>query len=142
MHKKLNKKITEYLFVYGTLRRRFSTKMSDLLSRRCEYIADACMQGKLYEIAGYPGAIISGDAKDKVYGELYKIMDSSELLPVLDEHEECTDRFPEPHEYIRVKLPVNPVGGDVVTAWVYIYNRDVSNLLPVTSGHYTDSSND
>ena len=114
--------------------------MTGLLNHFCEYIAEACMQGKLFEIAGYPGAIVSDNTKDKVYGELYKIVNSGELLPRLDEYEECTQRYPEPHEYIRKKLPVISVAGYEFAAWVYIFNRDVTNLKPIESGNYSDSS--
>lgn len=131
----------EYIFVYGTLRKESATNMYYVLARHCEYFSDGYMQGKLYEVDGYPGAIESDDIKDKVYGELYKIVSSGEVLPQLDEYEECTDKFPEPHEYIRKKLPIRLAGGDEVTAWVYVFNHDVSNLIHIETGDYASHIN-
>ncbi len=131
----------EFIFVYGTLRRETATSMHDVLARHCGYFADGCMQGKLYEVDGYPGAIESDNPKDKVYGEIYRIISSDLVLPQLDEYEECTDKFPEPHEYIRKKLPITLSGGGSVTAWVYVFNQDVSNLMQIGSGDYLNYFN-
>lgn len=126
----------EYIFVYGTLRKETATNMHYILASYCEYLADGYMQGRLYELDKYPGAVESKDSKDRVYGELYKIVSGNEILHRLDEYEGCTNRFPEPHEYIRKRLPVTLAGGDTVVAWVYVYNRDVSNRVQIKSGDY------
>jgi gamma-glutamylcyclotransferase (GGCT)/AIG2-like uncharacterized protein YtfP len=70
----------EFIFVYGTLRKGAVTAMSHVLARHGEYFADGYLQGKLYEINGYPGAIESDNAEDKVYGELYRIIDCDFVL--------------------------------------------------------------
>lgn len=93
------------------------------------------MQGKLYEVNGYPGAIESDQPDDKVHGELYKIVNSL-VLHQLDDYEECTDRHPIPHEYIRKKLSISVTGNGDISAWVYVFNHDVSNLLRIESGDY------
>jgi gamma-glutamylcyclotransferase (GGCT)/AIG2-like uncharacterized protein YtfP len=126
----------EFIFVYGTLRRETATNMHNALSRHCEYSSEGHMQGKLYEVDRYPGAVESDNPKDKVYGEIYRIINSDLVLPKLDEYEECTDKFPEPHEYIRKKLPITLSGSGSVTAWVYVFNHDVSNLIRIDSGDY------
>ncbi len=126
----------EFIFVYGTLRKETATDMSRLLARHCEYISAGHMRGKLYEVNGYPGAVESGNGNDKICGELHKIGDSGLVLPLLDEYEECTDRYPEPHEYVRKKLTVSLPGAGSIAAWVYVFNRDVSNLLQIESGDY------
>ncbi len=126
----------EFIFVYGTLRQKSVTSMSRMLARHCEYVSDAYMQGKLYEVKGYPGAIESDHPNDKVYGELYKIPGSGLVLAELDEYEECTDQHPQPHEYIRKKRPISLFGGGSVTAWVYVFNHDVSQLMKIESGDY------
>lgn len=131
----------EYIFVYGTLRKKSATKIHYLLARHCEYCSEGYMRGKLYEVGGYPGAIESDGIGDKVHGELYTIVSSGEVLPQLDEYEACTDKFPEPHEFIRKKLPVNLAGGDEVTAWVYVFNHDVSSLPHIESGDYASYIN-
>jgi gamma-glutamylcyclotransferase (GGCT)/AIG2-like uncharacterized protein YtfP len=71
-----------------------------------------------------------------VYGELYLMLDSSLVLPELDVYEECTQQFPHPHEYCRKKREITLVDGSRINAWVYIFNRDVNNLIVIQSGDY------
>lgn len=131
----------EYIFVYGTLRKQSATDMHSVLARHCEYLADGYMQGQLYEIGSYPGAIESKYSKDKVYGEIYKITSGSKILLRLDEYEGCGNRFPEPHEYIRKILPIRLTNVDEVMAWVYVFNKDVSSLAQIESGDYAKHIN-
>jgi len=127
---------TEFIFVYGTLRKQMASSKHHLLAKHCEYFSEGVMQGALYEVCGYPGAIESSDANDKVFGELYKMLDQQSLLERLDEYEECSGSFPMPHEYSRKLLSVELTGGGSVVAWVYLYNHDVSNLRQIISGDY------
>jgi len=126
----------EFIFVYGTLRKQMASDMHHVLARYCDYFSDGVMCGKLYEVCGYPGAIESGDANDKVSGELYKMHDPKLVLARLDDYEECSDRFPMPHEYSRKRLSIELGCGDSVVAWVYLYNHDVSKLQQIFSGDY------
>ena len=129
---------SEFIFVYGTLRKHSANPMHQVLAQNCEYLSDACMQGKLYEVRGYPGVIESANENDKVIGEVYKVNknDSERVLSVLDTYEGCTAAFPAPHEYIRQKLPVSLAAGGTVSAWVYLFNHDVTNLQQLESGDY------
>ena len=111
--------------------------MHHLIASYCEYFSDGAMQGILYEVCGYPGAIESSDANNKVYGELYKILDRR-VLARLDEYEECSEWFPMPQEYVRKPLSIDLLGGGLVVAWVYLYNYDVSRLQRIKSGDYLD----
>ncbi|MBU3915997.1 gamma-glutamylcyclotransferase [bacterium] len=126
----------EFIFVYGTLRREFSTNTRQILVRHCEYFSDGHLRGKLYEVDGYPGVIESDNTEDKVFGELYKIIRGDQVLPQLDDYEQCAAKFPQPHEYLRKKLPISVADGGEVTAWVYVFNHDVSNLIQIESGDY------
>lgn len=112
--------------------------MYHVLASHCEYFSDGTMHGTLYEVCGYPGVIESSDANDKVFGELYKMLDRKQVLAQLDEYEECSDRFPRPHEYMRKQLSIELIGGGSIVAWVYLYNHDVSKLQQIISGDYLD----
>ena len=90
----------------------------------------------MLKVFGYPGAIQSNSANDKVFGELYHLLDRDRVLARLDEYEECSGRFPKPHEYIRGLVSIELSGGEAVLAWVYLYNRDVSKLQQIQSGDY------
>jgi gamma-glutamylcyclotransferase (GGCT)/AIG2-like uncharacterized protein YtfP len=126
----------EFIFVYGTLRKETATSMYHVLARYCEYFSDGLMQGKLYEVDGYPGAIESDNPNDVVQGEIYRIIYREKVLSKLDEYEECTDSFPQPHEYVRRKLLISLSGGGSISAWVYVFNRDVTGLFQIKNGDY------
>ena len=128
----------EFIFVYGTLRRQSASNMHPVLARYCEYCSDGIIHGKLFEVRDYPGAIESSNADDKVFGELYKMLDRKQVLALLDDYEECSDSFPLPHEYSRKRLPIALPDGDSVVAWVYLYNHDASKLQQIVSGDYLD----
>jgi gamma-glutamylcyclotransferase (GGCT)/AIG2-like uncharacterized protein YtfP len=125
----------EYLFVYGSLRRT-AAGVHQYLAPHAEYVAEGWMQGRLYEINGYPGAIETADANERVFGELYRAPVMPALLARLDAYEECDATFPQPHEYKRKVLLVQLCDGGCVMAWVYVFNRSVAGLRHVSSGDY------
>jgi gamma-glutamylcyclotransferase (GGCT)/AIG2-like uncharacterized protein YtfP len=127
----------EFLFVYGSLRKAVVRgAMKNILIKHCEYISDGMLQGKLYDIAGYPGAIQSENTNDKVYGEVYRIVRKHPLLIRLDEFEGCTEKFPRPHEYTRKKLLISLLTGNDLSAWVYIFNQSIVHRRHIESGDY------
>jgi gamma-glutamylcyclotransferase (GGCT)/AIG2-like uncharacterized protein YtfP len=127
----------EFLFVYGSLRKLRSENMNHILFRDCEYFKNGFIQGILYEIICYPGAVESEQPNDKVYGELYRILNSENLFPILDEYEECSAKYCQPHEYIRKKVSVKLLDGGSLVAWVYIFNHSTLNRLKIESGDYS-----
>lgn len=126
----------DYLFVYGTLRQGAGSPWHATLSRSAEYVSPASMQGELYEVDGYPGAIQADQGAGRVVGELYRIRNSENLLVLLDEYEECSANFPQPHEYVRMRVGISLPNSGTVVAWVYLYNRDVAGLERIESGDY------
>ncbi|MES2623657.1 MAG: gamma-glutamylcyclotransferase family protein [Pseudomonadota bacterium] len=126
-----------HIFVYGTLRRAASSVIHHEWLDGCVYVANGWMRGRLYEISHYPGAVESQDLRDKVVGEVYKL-DTQEALDRLDQYEECSASFPEPHEYSRKIVEVTIGGDESVLAWAYIFNREVVNLQQIKSGDYLE----
>lgn len=72
----------------------------------------------------------------RVQGDLYRLADGGGLLTRLDDYEECSARFPPPHEYARQVVAVTRDDGGVVMAWSYLYARDVAGLVSIPSGDY------
>ena len=126
----------DYLFVYGTLRRDSESEMYHLLARYGDFVGDATYQGKLYMVDYYPGVVPSDDPKDVVHGEAYKLTCSDIVPSRLDDYEECGSVFPEPNEYIRRNEMVKLNSGEVITAWVYIFNRSTEGLQLIQSGDF------
>jgi gamma-glutamylcyclotransferase (GGCT)/AIG2-like uncharacterized protein YtfP len=127
--------ITDHLFVYGTLMRGFDHPMAKLLSRSAEFCGEACCQGRLYLVKHYPGLVLSDDASDVVFGELFRLRTPDTSFATLDEYEGCGPGVASP-QYIRQVLPVAREDGTVSQAWTYVYNRPVAKLKRITSGRF------
>ncbi|WP_417541875.1 gamma-glutamylcyclotransferase family protein [Methylophaga thalassica] len=127
-----------YLFVYGTLMKDTNHSMARLLTKHSEFICRASMQGQLYLIDYYPGAILSESKDDIVYGELYKLSNASWVLSQLDDYEECSSSFPKPHEYQRQLITIQPHAADVSLslAWAYLYQYPLNNKPRIKNGQF------
>ncbi len=120
---------TDYIFVYGTLRRNVKNSNYKLIAKYTQFIGFGFVYGKLYNISWYPGAVLEKRGKNRVYGEIYRIKNPfyKKLLKILDNYEECSPKFPKPHEYKRVKADAF-LNRRKIKVWVYEYNFDVSGL--------------
>lgn len=96
--------MSDYLFVYGTLRRSHGGPMHALLASRARFVAEAYIQGQLYDIGSNPGLTESSIPGDLVAGELYDLQNDVDLLERLDDYEQCSTKYPEPWEYQRKTL--------------------------------------
>src|SRR5665811_7168 len=87
---------SDRLFVYGTLMRGFDHPMATLLRQAADFIGEARCRGRLYRIKHYPGLVLSDDADDVVFGEVYRLRQPKELLREFDMYEACGEGFAEP----------------------------------------------
>lgn len=126
----------EFIFVYGTLRKDATLNKHYMLEPHCSYYSEATMQAKLYDVDGYPGAILSDNPTDIVYGDVYKITNSAFMFSQLDHYESCSDNYPKPQEYRREKLNISLSNGRKISAWVYLFNHNILNLKQIVSGDY------
>lgn len=137
----MDNKNSEYIFVYGTLRRKSEHSMYHLLARYADFVDEGYIFGKLYEINNYPGAKISNSTNYKVYGEVYKLKEPIYVLSKLDDYEECSNKYPKPHEYNRILVDVFLNNGKNIKAWIYEYNYSTKDLEFIESGDYIDYLN-
>lgn len=124
--------VTDLLFVYGTLQREGAAHY--LLAGKVTLLGVAWMQGLLFEVDRYPGAVLLSDSGHRVRGELYRMHDGKALLARLDVYEETGPQHPVPHEYRRMPVTVTDAGGLSSTAWTYLYNRLTDALVPIKNG--------
>ena len=129
---------SDRLFVYGTLMRGFDHPMAALLSRSADFIGEARCRGRLYRVKHYPGLVLSEEADDVVFGEVYRLRQRAELLREFDMYEACGEGFAEPTEYVRQMLPVTLEDGAVGEAWTYVYNWPVAHLPRIASGRFLE----
>ena len=128
----------DLLFVYGTLMRGYDHPMAKLLSAHADFVGEARCRGRLYRIKHYPGLVLSDDAGDIVFGELFRLRQPAELLREFDMYEACGEEFPQPTEYVRDMLRVTLDGGAASEAWTYLYNWPVTGLPRIASGRFLE----
>ena len=133
-----NPMTSDLLFVYGTLMRGFDNPMAQLLSRSADFVGEARCRGRLYRVTHYPGLVLSDDADDVVFGELFRLRQPTELLREFDMYEACGEGFAEPTEYLRQMLAVTADDGAVSEAWTYVYNWPVDRLPRIASGRFLE----
>ena len=127
---------SEYLFVYGTLRRGSGHPMQALLSRRTRWLGPAVLRGSLFRVGAYPAIVASLRPRERVRGDVYVLDASARLLARLDAYEGCDAAARPPQEYRRERLPVRLLGGRRLEAWVYLYNRPLRGLRRLRSGDF------
>jgi gamma-glutamylcyclotransferase (GGCT)/AIG2-like uncharacterized protein YtfP len=130
---------SDLLFVYGTLMRGYEHPMARLLSANADFLGEASCCGRLYKVKHYPGLVLSNDAADVVFGELYRLRAVDDLLREFDMYEACGEGFAEPTQYVRGMLKVALADGTVSEAWTYIYNWPVAGLSRIESGRFLAS---
>jgi len=109
-----------------------------MLSRNADFLGYARCRGRLYLVKHYPGLVLSDDAADTVYGEVYRLHQPEALLREFDMYEACGEGFAEPTQYVRQMLPVTLEQGETVDAWTYIYNWPVAHLTRIASGRFME----
>lgn len=138
------------LFVYGTLLAEARHRMGDLLRAHGHAVGPGHIQARLYLITEedaegvntYPGAVPSAFAKDRVHGLLYAVDAPEKVLPVFDDFEACTPRWPEPYEFLRRPVDVVVPDGAPVRAESYLYTWDTSRATLIPSGRFAQPAPD
>lgn len=126
----------ERLFVYGTLKRESSLPLAQELNRRATFEGEARFNGRLYLVSHFPAAIPSDRPDEWVHGELFLVRDPS-FLVTLDRYEECGPEDAQPTEFRRLTQTVVNNRGESLKAWMYIYNRSVTDLRRIASGQFS-----
>jgi gamma-glutamylcyclotransferase (GGCT)/AIG2-like uncharacterized protein YtfP len=126
----------DHLFVYGTLMRGFDHPMAQLLSRAADFIGEARCLGRLYLVKHYPGLVLSDDVDDVVFGELFQLRRTAEVLREFDIYEACGEGFAQPTEYVRQIIEITLGNGEAREAWTYLYNWPVDRLRRIASGRF------
>ena len=128
--------MTDYLFVYGTLRARSGHPMARWLAAQARRIGAATVSGALYDLGSYPG-LVPDEAAD-VHGDVFELAEPHRLLPRLDAYEGFDPEALEASLFRREPRPVRLDDARRLTAWVYLYNRPIRGARPIPSGDYFD----
>lgn len=104
---------SQFLFVYGTLRKLARHPAHQVLVERAKLIGAGWFPGRLYDLGHFPGVIPSQQKTDRVGGELYALGDERRVFQFLDKYEGGLFR--------RETRPVYSDDGKKLLAWIYLY---------------------
>jgi len=128
--------MNSYLFVYGSLMSTARHRMGARLHREARRVGAATVQGRLYRVSWYPGAVDSTDPTQRVHGEVWALDDPKRALAWLDAYEGIAPGRGESGEYRRLERPVRLATGAEMPAWVYLYQKDVRGLPMISDGRW------
>ncbi len=126
-----------HLFVYGSLMSTAGHRMGAQLRAEARLIGPATIQGRLYRVSWYPGAVDSADPEHRVHGEVYALGNPGQALAWLDAYEGVVAGSDEPSAYRRLERPARLATGEEIAAWVYLYQKDVAGFRLVPDGRWT-----
>jgi gamma-glutamylcyclotransferase (GGCT)/AIG2-like uncharacterized protein YtfP len=126
----------EYLFVYGTLRPGMAPRKLSHLMEKMGHVGRASTPGRLYDLEGYPGAVIDPDCDTQIKGEVFQLPDDGETLAALDAYEGFDARYPESSLFVRSKCGVALDDDSKLECWIYVYNWQVTPETLIRSGDY------
>ena len=116
---------TDFLFVYGTLRRGFALH-HHLMRMGAEFVATGEVQAELYDLGKFPGARKSTKPGRALAGEVYRLRQAGKALKVLDRVEGISPRTPEESLFQRATTDVVLPNGGRRVAWIYWLNERAS----------------
>jgi gamma-glutamylcyclotransferase (GGCT)/AIG2-like uncharacterized protein YtfP len=130
-----------HLFVYGTLKSAASGALGHAhrarLTRESRSLGAATMAGAaLYDLGRYPGLVETGRDNDIVHGEVLLLLNPKGTFAWLDPYEDISPNDPENSAYSRLERPIGLAHGKAVSAWVYVFLRDVANRRLVSGGRW------
>jgi len=129
--------VTHHLFVYGTLSPRHAPPEIAATVRRLRPVGAASVRGRLYDLGKYPGAILSKSSRSVIRGEVFELPSDAQTLSSLDNYEGFEPGKPSSSLFVRRASSVVMDDGTRLRCWVYVYNGDTRQALPVRSGRYT-----
>lgn len=127
-----------YLFVYGTLLHSLKNQMADFVKQHSKPFSEGYFIGELYDLGEYPGAVLSENKNDKVWGQVFLLDSTSTVFSQLDEYEGISTRFSQPHLFVRKQVNVTTINDDTVNCWVYLYNLALASHVKIASGNYME----
>ena len=127
------------LFVYGSLRSGFHHPAYAYISDNFTLVGPAKIKGRLYDLGEYPAAISVSD-ESFIVGELYELKENLDFYWVIEQIDDYEGLNVEQDEIALFKREEVEVylANRTTKAWVYWYNKDVSDRPFIPSGDILD----
>jgi len=127
--------MSNYLFVYGTLRRRSRHPMARRLAEAARHVGAGKIAGRLYDLGRFPGLKEPLTTDDWVQGDVYDLGALAEqTLQEMDAYENAES--PPPTPYDRQLTTAFLADGQRLSAWIYWYRGEVTEARFIVSGSY------
>lgn len=133
-HQKMEQPVYQ-LFVYGSLLSGFHHPAYAYISRYFTLIGKATVQGKLYDLGEYPGAVPC-DESCFITGELYQVNNNDEFswaIKQLDDYEGMLVERGEIPLFRREPVAIL-LDEQSTIAWIYWYNHEVTGKTLIETG--------
>ena len=121
---------SEFLFVYGTLRRDYGLSLMREVADEMEFVATGQVLGQLYDLGDYPGAVKLDQALTVIKGDVFQLKDSTTVFRLLDQYEG--------EEYRREKVVVDLDTGGQKEAWIYWFTGPAEEGKRIRVADYLD----
>ena len=128
--------VTDLVFFYGTLMAGFDRRRRAGIDGKLTYVGRGSITAALFDLGIYPAAVPSPDGR--VWGEVYAMADSAEVLAALDDIEGYRSDDPDRSLYSREQTEVTLPDGTRARAWVYFYNAPLGRAPRIPSGDYLE----
>jgi gamma-glutamylcyclotransferase (GGCT)/AIG2-like uncharacterized protein YtfP len=115
--------MSEYLFVYGTLRPGQAPEEIAPTVARLRAVGKGFVYGTLDDLGAYPGAILDPTSAEKVFGSVFELPNDPSVLQQLDAYEEFDSAALEESLFLRTQCVVELESGGTLQCWIYVYNR-------------------
>ena len=127
--------LREFIFFYGTLRKGYPHNPHKSLIDSLQFVNFGTIEGDLYDIGSYPGAI-KRKGKGKIVGDVFLLDNPEEVLNLLDKYEGYSSHKVNESEFMRTRCRVSLNSGENLNAWVYLYNLETGDKSRIKSGDY------
>jgi gamma-glutamylcyclotransferase (GGCT)/AIG2-like uncharacterized protein YtfP len=119
-----------HLFAYGTLQPGLAPAEITPVMEKLRLVGEGFIDGKLYDLGAYPGAVFDPASAWIIYGTVYELPEDAEVLRQLDAYEGP--------EYARIEQLAVLTAGGVVNCWVYDYQGRPDEEHFIESGRWAD----
>src|SRR2546423_8906145 len=98
--------MSDYLFAYGTLAEKPPAEISAVVGQ-LKPIGEGYVFGRLYDAGEYPGAVLDGGTRSRVFGKIFQLSPGRAVLKQLDSYEGFDPEHPGTSLFVRKRALIS-----------------------------------